>query len=68
MSLVVVIQDVGEGTKGNKKRHKQRRQATAPTTGDNGGNNKQVGSSGVVCMVAAYRQWQASGVAAHRSL
>jgi hypothetical protein len=55
MSSAVVIQDVGDGIKGNKKRHKQRRQVTAPTAGDNGGNNKQAGSSDVVCMVATYR-------------
>jgi hypothetical protein len=68
MSPNVIIQDVGEGAKGRKKRHKQRRQKTTPTAGDNGGNNKQAGSSDVLCVVTANRQWQVLGAVTHISL
>jgi hypothetical protein len=47
------IQDAEEGTKGSKKRCKQRRRETTTTTDDDGRINKQVGSSVVVCTVAA---------------
>jgi hypothetical protein len=40
------------GSKGGKKRRKQRHQEIAPVVGDDGGNNKQTGTSD--------RQWQAS--------
>jgi hypothetical protein len=49
----VVIQDVEEGVRGSKKRCKQCHQETAPTVGDDSGNNKQADSSDVVRATAA---------------
>jgi hypothetical protein len=50
----VIIQDVKEGTKGGKKRHKQHRQETATTGDDDGDINKQACNSIVVhAMVVA---------------
>jgi hypothetical protein len=48
----VVIQDSEEGTKGGKKRCKQRHQETATMADDEGDINKQAGSSIVVCVTA----------------
>jgi hypothetical protein len=48
----IAIQDAKEGAKGGKK-CKQHHQETTITTDDNGGISKQVGSSCVVCAMAA---------------
>jgi hypothetical protein len=43
-----VMQDIGDGTKGSKKRRQQHRHVAVTTIGGDGGINKQAGSSGVV--------------------
>jgi hypothetical protein len=48
-SLDVIIQDTGEGAKGDKKRRKQRRRETDTVSGDDGDINNQSGNSGMAC-------------------
>jgi hypothetical protein len=48
-SLDVIIQDIGEGAKGDKKRRKQHRRETDTVSGDDGDINNQSGNSGMAC-------------------